>query len=158
MCGASQTGKDQALTNLPQQEAAMSSTGRLPPGRMLHQRYRLVHTLGQGGMGAVYVAQDTQLGDRLVAVKEMSSAGLSVAQVKEAEEAFEREAHLLASLLHPNLPRIYDNFTETERSYLVMDFIEGHTLEDYLRCLELPAYPPAADYLSRSQAFECDDQ
>jgi tetratricopeptide (TPR) repeat protein len=83
-------------------------------------------------MGAVYKALDTRFNNRPVAVKEMSSAGLSETRIKDAEAAFERESHLLADLLHPNLPRIYDHFTENERSYLVMDFIVGETLEDYL--------------------------
>jgi tetratricopeptide (TPR) repeat protein len=83
-------------------------------------------------MGAVYKAADTRFNNRPVAIKEMSTSGLPAARLQEAEEAFGREAHLLADLLHPNLPRIYDHFTENDRSYLVMDFIEGQTLEEYL--------------------------
>jgi len=99
---------------------------------LLAGRYQLVSRIGQGGMGAVYKATDTRFNNRPIAIKEMSSAGLPPARLQEAEAAFEREAHLLADLLHPNLPRIYDNFTENERSYLVMDFIEGETVEEYL--------------------------
>ena len=81
-------------------------------------------------MGAVYLAQDTQLGDRLVAVKEMSQQNNQ--QGQNASEGFKREAHLLASLQHPNLPSIYDHFEESGRWYLVMSFIQGETLEEYL--------------------------
>ncbi len=98
----------------------------------LANRYRLLSRIGQGGMGAVYKASDTNFNDRRVAIKEMSSVGLSSTRLEEAESSFIREAHLLAGLLHPNLPRIYDHFTENDRSYLVMDFIEGQTLEEYL--------------------------
>src|SRR5215469_1296342 len=108
------------------------STGELPDQTLLTGRYQLLKRIGQGGMGAVYKAADTHLNNRPVAIKEMSSTGLSPASLQEAETAFEREAHLLADLLHPNLPRIYDHFTENDRSYLVMDFIEGQTLEEYL--------------------------
>src|SRR5436853_3365079 len=108
------------------------STGALPEQTLLASRYQLVSRIGQGGMGAVYKAADTKFNNRAVAIKEMSSAGLPPARLQEAEAAFEREAHLLADLLHPNLPRIYEHFTENERSYLVMDFIEGQTLEEYL--------------------------
>ncbi len=108
------------------------TTGTLLGETLLKNRYRLDRLLGQGGMGAVYKAEDTSFNNRLVAVKEMSRMGLSDVRVQEAEEAFQREANLLAGLTHPNLPRIYDNFTEEERSYLVMDFIEGETMEDYL--------------------------
>jgi len=107
-------------------------TGTLAEHIMLAGHYQLLSRIGQGGMGAVYKAADTKLNNRPVALKEMSRAGLPPARLKEAEAAFEHEAHLLADLLHPNLPRIYEHFTENERSYLVMDFIEGQTLEDYL--------------------------
>src|SRR5574340_1276713 len=108
------------------------STGELPDQTLLAGRYQLLKRIGQGGMGAVYKAADTRFNHRSVAIKEMSSAGLPPARLQEAEAAFEREAHLLADLQHPNLPRIYDHFTENDRSYLVMDFIEGRTLEEYL--------------------------
>ena len=108
------------------------STGTLAQLMVLGGRYQLLSCIGQGGMGAVYKAADTRFNNRPVAIKEMSSAGLPPARLQEAEAAFEREAHLLADLLHPNLPRIYEHFTENERSYLVMDFIEGQTVEEYL--------------------------
>lgn len=108
------------------------TTGSLAQDILLAGRYQLLNRIGQGGMGAVYKAADTRFNHRSVAIKEMSSAGLPAARLQEAEAAFEREAHLLADLQHPNLPRIYDHFTENERSYLVMDFIEGQTLEEYL--------------------------
>ena len=108
------------------------STGMLVGPILLANRYQLVSCIGQGGMGAVYKAADTKFNNRPVAIKEMSSAGLPPARLQETEEAFEREAHLLADLLHPNLPRIHDHFAENDRSYLVMDFIDGETLEEHL--------------------------
>ncbi len=108
------------------------STGDLPEQTLLGNRYQLEARIGQGGMGAVYKAADTRFNNRSVAIKEMSRAGLTPSRIQEAEDAFERESRLLADLVHPNLPRIYDYFTEEERSYLVMDFIEGETLEEYL--------------------------
>src|SRR5579863_9589416 len=108
------------------------TTGSLPEQTLLASRFQLVSRIGQGGMGAVYKANDTKFADRPVAVKEMSKAGLPPSRVAEAEASFEHEANLLSKLIHPNLPRIYEYFTENDRSYLVMDFIEGETLEDYL--------------------------
>lgn len=100
---------------------------------LLHQRYHLLHKLGTGGFGAVYQAEDIQLGKRLVAIKEMSSqSNLSAQENTEAAEAFKQEAFMLAELMHPNLPRIYDHFHEGGHWYLVMDYIEGTTLEEYL--------------------------
>ena len=100
--------------------------------RVLRQRYRLLRQIGAGGFAAVYKAEDTQLGNRLVAVKEMSARGLTPKETQEATEGFHQEALLLARLSHPNLPRIYEQFEEDGRWYLVMDFIEGQTLEGYL--------------------------
>lgn len=107
--------------------------GQLLPKSILKQRYRILSQIGKGGFGAVYEAEDTELGNRLVAVKEMSQqSGTSPQDNLEATEAFKREALMLADLMHPNLPRIYDHFTEAGHWYLVMDFIEGETLEEYL--------------------------
>lgn len=120
----------------PLQSAAAPSrntaTGRLLTNHLLKQRYRVLDSVGKGGMGAVYRAEDTDLGNRKVAVKEMSQSGLSPQEVREAADAFKREAHILAGLQHPNLPSIHDHFSETGRWYLVMSFIQGETLEEYL--------------------------
>ena len=96
---------------------------------LLKQRYRLLAQVGAGGFGAVYRAEDSQLGNRPVAVKEMSQRGLTPEEAQEATQAFRNEALLLAGLTHPNLPRIYEQFEEDGHWYLVMDFIEGETLE-----------------------------
>lgn len=109
-----------------------STTGRLLANVTLRQHYRIVAPLGKGGMGAVYKAKDTQLGNRPVALKEMSQNSLSPQERKEAADAFRQEALLLAHLHHPNLPTIFEHFEENGRWYLVMSFIEGETLQDYL--------------------------
>src|SRR5258708_2504566 len=108
------------------------TTGLLVYNHLLRQRYRIINPVGQGGFGAVYKAADLQFGNRLVAIKEMSQSSLSSQELVEATEAFKREALLLAGLTHPNLPRIYEQFTDMGRWYLVMDFIEGETLEEHL--------------------------
>lgn len=112
--------------------ATISLTGRLALDLLLKQRYRVLSLLGKGGFGAVYKAQDTRFNNRLVAIKEMSRQHLTTEELREATEAFKSEAQILAGLMHPNLPRIYDQFSEAGRWYLVMDFIEGETLSDYL--------------------------
>ncbi len=113
----------------------MTLTGLLPTQSMLKKRYTLLSQAGRGGFGAVYKAIDTGLKNRLVAIKEMSQNSLDLRERAEASAAFNHEAMLLASLTHPNLPGIHDQFTEAGRSYLVMDFIEGETLEEALRKL-----------------------
>jgi serine/threonine protein kinase len=110
-------------------------TGLLVPQTQLRGRYMIVSLAGRGGYGAVYKARDTSFGDRLVAIKEMSQSTMNVQDLASATEAFHREALLLANLTHPNLPRIYEQFTENGRSYLVMDFVEGETLEQLVKKL-----------------------
>ena len=108
-------------------------TGLLSPQSMLAHRYIVVQKIGQGGMGAVYKATDSRLGHKLVAVKEMSDVAITdPLEKQQARQAFEREAQMLATLNHPNLPRVTDHFSEGGRQYLVMDFIEGQTLEEIL--------------------------
>ncbi len=110
-------------------------TGLLGQQYLLKQRYRILGQIGKGGFGAVYKAIDSQLGNRLLAIKEMSQNSLSPRELIEATESFKREASLLATLSHPNLPHIYEQFNDTGRWYLVMEYIEGETLETYLHTM-----------------------
>ncbi len=112
--------------------AVSSTTGSLVQNHLLKERYRILERVGIGGFGAVYKAADTLFGSRLVAVKEMEQSRLSPQEMAEAIEAFKREAHLLAGLQHSNIPAVYDYFGEAGHWYLVMDFIEGDTLEEHL--------------------------
>ena len=97
----------------------------LESGILLGGRYRIERVLGQGGMGAVYLAIDENLGTN-VAVKENLNAS------SESERQFRREATLLATLRHPNLPRVTDHFILDGQQYLVMDFVEGEDLRERL--------------------------
>lgn len=105
-----------------------NQTGGLSPRSSLQQRYTIVKQVGRGGMGAVYEAIDTRLAQRHVAIKELSQAGLTAQGLAVSKARFQQEAHMLSSLSHPNLPHIHDAFSENNRSYLVMDFINGQTL------------------------------
>lgn len=98
---------------------------------LLKQRYRIIDLAGQGGFGAVYKAIDTLSDNRLVAIKAIDLSILTPQEVIEATEAFNREVLVLSGLTHPNLPCLYDHFTDAEHWYLVTDFIEGETLERY---------------------------
>lgn len=106
---------------------------RLAPGDLLHGRYRIINQVGTGGYGAVYRAQDTLADDKAVAIKAIHLRGLKPQEAIEATDTFNREVSLLTGLAHPNLPRVSDHFTDAAHWFLVMDFIEGETLEDYVR-------------------------
>ena len=99
---------------------------------LLQQRYRILAQVGKGGFSAVYKAVDTRFDDHPVAIKAITLSGLKPQEVIEATEAFNREMMVLSGLKHPNLPRIYNHFSDIESWYLVMDFIEGTTLERHL--------------------------
>lgn len=104
----------------------------LPPGFLLVQRYRIISQVGQGGFGVVYKARDRNQKNRLVAIKQINLGTLCPREIIEATDSYNREVTLLSTLRHPNLPRVYDHFTDPEHWYLVMDFIRGETLENYL--------------------------
>ncbi len=88
--------------------------------------YRVINSLGEGGMGAVYLAEETTLGRR-VAVKVISSR---VAPDAQSKARFLREARTLATIEHPHVVRVY-SFGEVEgRPYLAMEYVEGETLMD----------------------------
>jgi serine/threonine protein kinase len=103
----------------------------LAANTMLKGRYRIIGRVGQGGFGSVYKAADTQQG-RYVAVKEINMGRLKPQEIIEATDAFNREVSALSQLQHPNLPTMYEHFTDPDHWYLIMDFIAGDTLERYL--------------------------
>jgi serine/threonine protein kinase len=98
----------------------------IAPNTLLQNRYLVLNQIGQGGMGAVYVATDQRFGST-VALKEtfFTDAGL--------RKAFEREARLLNHLRHPALPRVSDHFVEDEGQFLVMEYIAGDDLAEKLK-------------------------
>lgn len=98
----------------------------LAPTTVLANHYTIVRLLGQGGFGAVYLAHDGRL-RRDVAIKQtlFPDEPRFVAQ-------FEAEAELLANVDHPALPRVYHSFVEQGGHYLVMQYIPGESLAEYL--------------------------
>ncbi|HJR09333.1 MAG TPA: protein kinase [Pyrinomonadaceae bacterium] len=121
-------------TNAVAGTSRRGSTGRLrqqakqlEPDTILYSRYQIVRRIGGGGMGAVYLARDRNLGDQPRAVKEMIQSNIDESQHEKAVNDFKRESMLLASLEHPSIPTIYDYFYDDAagRFYLVMKYISG---------------------------------
>jgi predicted Ser/Thr protein kinase len=116
----------------------------VPQGRLLHSptdkthdvaptigRFSILHKLGQGGMGVVYLGYDPRL-DRRAAVKLLHAGrGDDVAQAR-----LLREAQALARLSHPNVVQIYESGEHGDDVYIAMEFIDGRTLRDWLRASE----------------------
>ncbi len=107
----------------------------LASGTLLNNRYEIVRKIGGGGMGAVYLALDRNLGGVERAVKEMVQSNIEEEQHNKAIEDFKRESTILSSLDHPAIPTIYDYFFDQAegRFYLVMKYISGGDLAARLR-------------------------
>ncbi|HPZ06856.1 MAG TPA: serine/threonine-protein kinase [Candidatus Eremiobacteraeota bacterium] len=112
----------------------------LPADTILENRYLIKDILGKGGMGAVYLAEDKRLGDRFLAVKEICLHFNSEKDKEMALKQFRLEATMLGKLDHPNLPKVIDYFGYNGKEYLVMEYIQGKTLKDYIeeRCSPFP--------------------
>ena len=98
-------------------------------GTLLANRYRIVKQLGQGGMGSVWLAEDTQLDNKLFAIKMLPSILVSN---KRAYRQLKDEALVAMKLSHPNIVTLRAFEENNGNPFLVMDYIDGQTLDDYL--------------------------
>jgi eukaryotic-like serine/threonine-protein kinase len=116
------------------QHISPGQTTTLPHKAILQNRYEVIKVIGVGGMGAVYQARDRRFTSvvKLCAVKEMINTTTDPRVRQLTLDNFAREANILATLAHPSIPKIFDFFSEGERSYLVMEFIDGRDLEAIL--------------------------
>lgn len=110
------------------------SSQQLNTGTTLVDRYLIQEVIGVGGMGSVYRAHDLHFPNvvKLVAVKEMINQARDPLIRKTIVQNFEREANILVTLSHPSIPRIFDYFTHDDRSYLVLEYVNGKDLEAIL--------------------------
>ncbi len=98
-------------------------------GHLLNERYRIIRKIGSGGMADVYLAKDTIL-ERDVAIKALRSEYVNDS---EFTTRFDREAQAATSLIHPNIVSIYDVGEEGDILYMVMEYIDGLTLKEYIQ-------------------------
>ena len=104
----------------------------IAPNAIVGGRYRILRMLGGGGMKLAYAAEDLRLAARICALAEMVDSLTSQEAQRRALEAFQREAEILAQLNDPHIPQVFDSFSEARHHYLVMEFIDGTTLENEL--------------------------
>lgn len=101
-------------------------------GNRIANRYRVVKYLGGGGMKHVYLAHDQHLAARPCALAEIVDNFPTPDARAQAVAAFQREAHLLATLSNEHIPHVYDTFSESNVHFLVMEYVEGATLEQMI--------------------------
>jgi serine/threonine-protein kinase len=105
-------------------------------------------------MGATYRAEDLRLQGRICAVKEaLPDPDASPEELRQSREQFYQEASTLARLDHPNLPKVSDHFSESDRDYLVMDFVPGQDLKEMLT-----SALRKGEYLAERQVLSWADQ
>jgi serine/threonine protein kinase len=104
----------------------------LAPNTLLQNRYLIVHLIGKGGMGDVYLAVDQRLGSAVALKRTFFSDDEMLGS------AFEREAKTLARLRHPVLPKVSDHFSENDQQFLVMEHISGDDLAKRLEAAQKP--------------------
>jgi predicted Ser/Thr protein kinase len=98
---------------------------------VLMQRYRILEKIGEGGFGLVYKAIDKK-NNMIVAIKQINVAALSMQEIIDATDSYNREITLLPRLQHQSLPHIYGYFTDEDHWYIIMEYINGETLEETL--------------------------
>jgi hypothetical protein len=105
----------------------------LEPGRILQDgRYKVIRQLAFGGLSAIYLAQKDEL--ELVVLKEaVVPANADENSRKKATELFDREARFLIRLNHPNIAHVYDHFADQNRNYLVLEYIRGQDLRQFVK-------------------------
>ncbi len=124
--------------NTRQQQVMLQVSSQVPllPGAQVNH-YKIQEQIGEGGFGIVYRAKDIWPPTREVALKQIPLARLSPREMIQATDSYNRETTLQPWLKHKGVPRVYEHFTDAENWYLVMDYIEGETLEETLK--HLPA-------------------
>jgi serine/threonine protein kinase len=120
-------------------ESSTTTTSTLVPNTQLESgRYVVTRILGQGGMGAAVLAQDTRVSNKLVVIKELLSDETDQLQLQEDVRNFKREVETLAKLKHPLIPTVTDSFQEESRYFMVQEYVAGENLEDHMERLKQP--------------------
>lgn len=99
------------------------------PGGLLKERYRIREILGEGAYGTVYSAEDLAVEGASWAIKEIRESSLPIEERHEAVAQFLREADILKNLNHTGVPKIVDSFSQNGCHYMVMEHVEGRTLQ-----------------------------
>ncbi len=123
----------------------------LSPGQLVAKRYRIIRTLGSGGMASVYLADDEVLGDTRVALKVLKESGQAT---EGATERFLREVRLTYRIHHENVVRTFDIGHDGEMRFYTMEYLRGQTLTSFIPedGLAMPLFTKIAAQIARGLA------
>ncbi len=129
----------------------------LKQGDRVGDRYEVITPIKAGGMGAVYKAYDMHFKWRIVALKEMLQDFSSEETRDLVRRKFEEEANILVKLRHRGIPQVFDHLLDNELCYIVMDFIDGTSLDRLLEeYLVLTGKPVREDYVASYAVQICE--
>lgn len=120
------TGKSNEHSDKKSDNTKKSPSSIFPRGTTLKKKYKILKEIGSGGMGTVFLAEDLNLG-RFAAIKTLSD---SIHKDKDLRERFHREARALSKVEHSNICTIYEIFEEKNRTFIVMQYIDGRGLDE----------------------------
>ncbi len=135
----------------------LGSTMPLQSGQLMRNGdYRIVSTLNKGGMGVIYLAQNLQAFERLCVIKEMLDYfdPNNQQEVANARKRFELEARTLAQLHHPGIPNLQAFFSEGSHNYIVMEYVEGMSLDEAVTRLDRNGQVIAKRQLGAEQVIQ----
>ena len=118
-------------------------------GKILGERYEIREILGIGGMAYVYKAYD-RIDDRIVAIKILKDEFLAN---EEFRLRFKNEAKVIALLSHPNIVKVYDVCLSEDLQYIVMEYVEGITLKEYISEKRVLGWNQAADFAAQTVSY-----
>lgn len=119
----------------------------LQPGQILNERYRIVRIIKSGGMGSVYEAIDTKLADSPCAVKEIHEAAQASRDAEYIQGRFYEEMKALVALDHGSIPKVRDYLTVDSTIYIVMELVQGRSLDEEIQERVKNEAPPSIDHI-----------
>src|SRR3990172_3717386 len=137
---------DPQETEFKETIAAAASKGGLSPGMLLKERYKVEKELGAGGIGMVFLAQDTQLYNRPVVIKVLLQSSDASTWL---QKKFRQEIEALVRIRHPGVVGVFDaGQLPDDKLFMVMEFVEGVNLRSVLKAMQGGMeYPRAANII-----------
>jgi len=130
---SSPSRKDLSVGDMQTMFSPSSQTAQNSSGQLILDRYEIIEKIGEGGFGTVYKAEDTTLGGRIIAIKSLLSKHDKKDGQSATVERFVRESSVVAGLNHRNIVTVYDCGEDSSGHYIIMEYVDGIELKDYIK-------------------------